>query len=265
MIAPAGLDDAAREDYARAGLMVFTDTPCALAAIGAYLQPPPQPFASATLKAFPDVAGSGALGEAASLALLSGMGIAVVEAVPCTNANDAVSAASTIGYPVVLKGVVEGVAHKSDLGLVHLNLGDETAVRAAYTALGGSVLVQPMLTSKLEIIVGITCHRDTGPMLIAGLGGIYAEAIDDVEIWVLPAGRELIEQKLRASTVGRILASPRWQGPDVLPDLIDNLLALQNLALAAGDRLQAVDVNPLLVSDRGLIAVDALIVLSGGE
>jgi len=117
----------------------------------------------------------------------------------------------------------------------------------------------------LEIIAGITRASDTGPMLLAGLGGIYAEAIGDVAIWSLPTPRAEIERKLRASTLGRILASPRWQGPAALPDLVDTLMTLQKLALAGGERLQAVDVNPLLVCDRGIVAVDALVVLSGAE
>lgn len=263
LLLPGGLSDAAAELCKTHGITCFTETVACLEAAQAYLAPvaSTDPFAHpiATLK----LPGSGPLDEAASLALLARHGVPVVPAQVCRDADSAEHAARNIGFPVVIKGIAEGVAHKSDLGLVKLNVADTAAVRETYEALGcHAVLVQPMLKGELEVIVGYSHCNDAGGMLIAGLGGIHAEAIQDTVMWAVPATRHAVEATLSRSTIGRILSSSRWRHPQALPALVDALLGVQALAMAGTDRVVGIDVNPLLLGAHGAVAVDGLVVLS---
>ena len=161
----------------------------------------------------------------------------------------------------MLKAVVEGVAHKSDLGLVRTNLRDAAALRAAFIALAADrVIVQPMIPAALEAIAGISRSPGVGLVLLAGLGGIYAEALRDVCIWPVPVSRDAVEQKLARSSLGRVLGSSRWRHADASRAFVDLLCSLQGVAIALGDRLEAVDINPVMLGGSGAIAVDALVV-----
>ena len=156
------------------------------------------------------------LTEPESLRLLAGYGVPTVPMEECVSAADAVAAASRLGYPVVLKGVAEGVAHKSDLGLVYLGLDGPDAVAAAYAAVGWPrVVVQAMIRGEMEAIAGVTRADGVGLVMIAGLGGIYAEALRDAASFVLPVGRAFVEAGLDRVGLGRVLASPRWRYPVV--------------------------------------------------
>jgi hypothetical protein len=117
-----------------------------------------------------------------------------------------------------------------------------------------------MIKGDLEAIAGVTRAEGVGLVLLAGLGGIYAEAIRDVTMWPIPIDRETIERCLHASTLGRVLHSPRWKHPAAATSFVDLLLALQTLAVSLGDRLQAIDVNPVILGAQGAIAVDALVI-----
>jgi hypothetical protein len=179
----------------------------------------------------------------------------------CASATEAVLAAERFGYPVVLKGVAEGVAHKSDHGLVHVGLADAAAVTAAYSAAKcRNVVVQTMIRGDLEAIAGVTRAEGVGLVLIAGLGGIFAEALRDVVTLPIPSSRQAIEAAVIAGSLGRVLSSPRWKHTGSLQAFVDALMGLQSAALACGQRLQAIDVNPLIIGASGAIAVDALVV-----
>ena len=117
-----------------------------------------------------------------------------------------------------------------------------------------------MLKGELEAIVGMTRSADVGPLLVAGLGGVHAEAIGEVTMWSLPATRAEIETKLKAGALGRVVTGHRWRHAGTLPALVDALLAVQRLALAAGPAIAAIDVNPVLLGANGAVAVDGLVV-----
>jgi hypothetical protein len=99
-------------------------------------------------------------------------------------------------------------------------------------------------------------------MLVAGLGGIYAEALGDLTLWPIPAARADIERKLALGGLGRLLVSARWPWADTMAKIVDALCQLQDFALAVGERLEAVDVNPLKLTPDGPVAVDALVIIS---
>jgi len=96
--------------------------------------------------------------------------------------------------------------------------------------------------------------------MLAGLGGIYAEALQDIVMWSPPVDTAELEHKLSKSALGRLLTSSRWHSPQSLQALIKTLLRLQEFSAWAGDRIKAVDINPLILTTNGAIAVDALIV-----
>ena len=284
VVSPGGMPEAERQSYRENGIEVFTETDILLEAIGALMTAPADVAATSDIgapagAAVPEGAVSeGAarvsrsaasplpgrpLSEPESLRLLAGYGVRTVPTLECGSTADAVAAATRVGYPVVLKGVAEGVAHKSDLGLVHVGLRDPDAVVGAYAAVGCKrVIVQPQVRGELEAIAGVSRADGVGLVLIAGLGGIFAEALHDVVRFPLPISRGFVEAGLARSSLGRVLASPRWKYPAAGEAFVDLLMALQDAALALGDGLRAIDVNPVMLGGAGAIAVDALVLSS---
>jgi acyl-CoA synthetase (NDP forming) len=262
VVTPGGMPEAERESYRARGIDVFTDTDVLLEGIGALLTAPPDNGAETAMAAIGTPAlPARALSEPESLRLLAEFGVRIVPMLVCDSAADAVAAATRLGYPVVLKGVAEGVAHKSDLGLVHVGLRDPDAVAGAYAAVGcAQVVVQAMVKGELEAIAGVSRTDGVGLVLIAGIGGIFAEALHDVVTFPVPVSRGFIEAGLAKGLLGRVLASPRWKHAGATEAFVDLLEGLQAAAVALGDRLQAIDVNPVILGANGAIAVDALVV-----
>ncbi len=260
IVAPGGMPADERATYETPGMPVFTDTDILLEGIGAMMTALPAPVPDIVAAAGPPLPAR-ALTEPESLRLLAGFGVPVVATIACASVDEAVTAAAQSGYPVVLKGVAEGVAHKSDLGLVRVGLRDEAALRQAFADFGcAHVVVQAMVTGELEAIAGVSRAEGVGLVLLAGLGGIYAEALRDVATWPLPIDRAAIAAKLARSSLGRVLASPRWKHPHAMDAFVDLLVKLQDAALALGERLQAIDINPVILCASGAVAVDALVV-----
>ena len=260
IVSPGGMPAEERAIYENSGMPVFTDTDILLEAIGAMLAPAPSAMPVLDIPA-PPALPARQLTEPESLNLLAEFGIPTVATAECANLGAVLTSAARLGYPVVLKGVAEGVAHKSDLGLVRVNLRDVAALELAYADLGcDHVVVQSMVRGSVEAIAGVTRADGVGLVLIAGLGGVYAEALHDVTTWPLPVSREAITEKLATGSLGRVLRSPRWHHPDAEPAFIDLLMNLQRAALALGDWLQAIDINPVILGDAGATAVDALVI-----
>ena len=260
IVSPGGMPDEERESYESRGMHVFTEMDIVLEGIGALLTPPPSPSPAISKRDAPMLP-ERQLTEPESLALLQGFGVTTVPTVVCATEAEAIAAAGQIGYPVVLKGAADGIAHKSDHNLVHLGLGDANAVEWAFAAVGTpAVIVQSMVQGELEAIAGVTRADGAGLILLAGLGGIHAEAIREVTMWAIPVNREAVELKLQASALGRILYGPRWKHPAAAGALIDILMALQTAAVSLGSHLHAIDVNPVVLGANGATAVDALVI-----
>lgn len=266
MVAPGGIDDEYRALYDASGIPVLCDTDAAIQAAAALTRPLRVPAPEALPPPLPEGLGEirGICGERRSLELLGRLGVCVTPVRRCRSVAEAMAAAAELGWPVVVKADVGGVAHKTEQGHVRVNLHDAAAVAEAVEAMAPHpVLVQPMIRGALEAMIGVTRAEGLGPMMMAGLGGIHAEAIGDVAMWPVGAPREIVEQKLDATALGRILRSARWQHPAARDGLLAAIDAVGRLAAALGDRLEAIDVNPLILGDAGAIAVDALIVAEG--
>ncbi|MEW6078604.1 MAG: acetate--CoA ligase family protein [Thermodesulfobacteriota bacterium] len=211
-----------------------------------------------------------ALSEHDAKNILKRYGVPVVPETVATETDQAVAAAEAFGFPVVVKGLGATLMHKTEAGIVHLNLGDGTAVRdacrrivdAAGSALEG-FLVQPHVQGKREFVAGLFHDRVFGPVVMFGLGGIFTEALADITFRVAPlteidAG-EMIDE-IRAT---RLLGAFRGDAPADRRQLIDTLMGLSEIGQKEPD-IAEVDINPLIITPEGKIcAVDALIVKGG--
>ena len=260
IVSPGGMPETERDTYESRGMAVFTETDIVLEGIGALLTPPPLPVPSIDPPPAPAMP-MRALTEPESLDLLRGFGVPTVPMAVCAGVAESIAAAERLGWPVVLKGVAEGVAHKTERGLVHVGLRDAEAVTRAFAATGcATVVVQAMIQGELEAIAGVARSQGVGLVLLAGLGGIHAEALADTCVWPIPVGRDAIERTLRTGALGRVLRGARWKHAGAFPAFVDALLALQTAAVSLGDRLQAIDVNPVILGAHGAVAVDALVI-----
>ena len=211
------------------------------------------------------------LSEADSKRLLGTHGVPFPDERQVASAADAVAAAETIGFPVVLKLGGAGIAHKTERGLVRLSLADAAAVADAADALlaaatpdDGEVhlLVAPMLRGNRELIAGL--HRDPqfGMTVMLGVGGILAEAIADVAFRLVPITRldaaEMIDDLATQKLFGEVRGEPAVDREA----LVDVLLGLSRAA-EAEPSLASADLNPLIVVDGRPVAVDALVEVSG--
>jgi succinyl-CoA synthetase beta subunit len=186
------------------------------------------------------------------------------------SAAEAQLAAGDLGYPVVVKAVGAGIAHKSELGAVRLGLGDADAVGEAAQALrriGSGLLVERMVTDAVvELFAGVGRDPVFGLHLVVGAGGVMAELIADRHILMLPATPEDVGTALSALRASKLLDGYRGGPRGDRAAVVDAIMAIQRFALAHAADLIELDVNPLMVRSegRGAIAADALIRLSGG-
>ncbi|MEC6408619.1 acetate--CoA ligase family protein [Achromobacter xylosoxidans] len=220
----------------------------------------------------PDAAG-GFLSEAASLALLAGNGLAVIEHAVCHTADEAIAAWRRIGAPVALKACSAQLPHKSEHGLVALGLDDETALRAAFSHQAQTLgklnvrddawLVARMQRGLHECALGARVDPVLGPVVMIGSGGKYVEALRDVAVLMPPFDAAQVVEKLRGLRIGALLQGVRGDPPADVAALAQQAVALGNYALAAGPRLASVDINPVMVGavGQGAVAVDALVEL----
>lgn len=199
--------------------------------------------------------------------LLAAYGVPVVAEERAKTVEEAAAAATRVGYPVVLKGLGAQFAHKTELGLVVLNLKDEVALRnAAAGLLGrmqgqGELLVQQMISGKRELLVGMSRDPQFGATVTFGLGGIFAEVLADVALRLVPLAREDAEQMLDEIRAKALLGAVRGLPAVDREALIATLLALSRLAQERPD-IAAVDINPLVVEGSRPVAVDALVLFT---
>ena len=184
-----------------------------------------------------------------------------------SSAAEATAAANEMGYPVAMKVTAPELTHKSDIGGVRLNLRDEDEVAAAFHELAelncglraqGSrltVLIQQMVPAGQEVIVGVTRDAQFGPLLMFGSGGVEVEGLEDVAFVLAPANEMEARHLLEETWAGRKLAGYRGIPPTDEAATIAAILGLGRLA-ADYPQLTEIEINPLIVLERGAIAVD---------
>jgi acyl-CoA synthetase (NDP forming) len=206
--------------------------------------------------------------ELDGLALLGDYGIPVVPHRGVTTEDEAVAAASEIGYPVALKTAAPGVAHKSDLGGVLLGLPDEAAVRTGYRdlveRLGPEAVVAAMAPRGVELALGIVRDATFGPLVLVAAGGILVELLKDRRLGRPPLDEVRARRLVDGLKMRPILDGVRGMPPVDVGSLAHSIARLSILAADLGDLIAALDVNPVIVSSDGTLAVDALVVPAGG-
>lgn len=203
--------------------------------------------------------------------LLTRFGIPSAKSAITASLSEAERITESFNYPVVVKAQMP---HKTDKGLVRVNLNSKSAVRNAYREIKGKlkatpetankgILVQEMVKGGIEVIIGIKNDPVFGPAILLGMGGILAELIKDVSLRVCPISLSDTRDMMSEIKGFRLLKGFRGQGPYDIPALEDTLLKVSNLAYQLKDKLAELDINPLIVlpEGQGVRAVDALVVL----
>jgi len=217
------------------------------------------------------------LTEFESKKVLAAYGIPTVETHVATNSNDAVAIAQKLGYPVVLKLYSETITHKTDVGGVALNLKDNGAVENAYTAIQAAVsekvgvehfqgvTVQPMIhRDGYEIILGSSVDPQFGPVLLFGTGGELVEVFQDRALGFPPLNTTLARQMMQQTRIYKALQGVRGRkAVDMLA--LEALLVRFSQLIAEQPWIAECDINPLLVSPAGSMALDARIVVYGAN
>ena len=213
------------------------------------------------------------LTEAESKILLASYGIPTVTTAIAVTADDAADAANRIGYPVVLKLHSETLTHKTDVGGVQLNLADEAAVRQAFKTIEESVArlkgrehflgvtVQPMVRREgYELILGASVDAQFGPVLMFGSGGQLVEVYKDSAVGLPPLTSTLARLLMERTKIFTALGGVRGRKPVDLAAL-EELLVRFSYLVVEQPWIQEIDINPLLASPEGLLALDARVVL----
>ena len=204
------------------------------------------------------------LAELEGLAMLADYGVPVVEARAASTADDAVGAASTMGFPVVLKTAAPGVMHKSDRAGVRLGIGDADALREAYddiaNRLGPQVTVEAMAPDGVEVALGLVNDPTFGILVLVAAGGVLVELLHDRALAFPPLDEGAARRLIDRLQMRPLLDGVRGAAPADVGSLVQAVSRLSVLAWDLGGLLNALDVNPVIVSPQGCVAVDALVV-----
>jgi len=206
-------------------------------------------------------------------------GFEVPQEVLAHSAEAAVQAAAGMGYPVVMKIVSADIAHKTEVGGVALDLGDAEAVRAAHAHMLASVarlapqarvdgvLVAPMLRGGTELIAGVSRDPVFGPVIMVGMGGIYAELLRDVAVQPAPVDATQALQMIRSLRLFPLLDGARGQAPADIEAAALTVARLSEFACRHQDQVSEIDLNPILVRPRGqgVAILDALMLATPTE
>ena len=202
--------------------------------------------------------------------MLGACGIPVVEERLVADADEVARAAAALGFPVVLKGLPPGVVHKTERGLVRLGIGSATDATAQYADLqramdgSGKVLVQRQIRGDLELIVGLVRDPQFGPCVMLGFGGVMAEVLGEPVFAVAPLSEDDALRVIGRLKPQKLLDGFRGAVPVDRAALARVLVRVGDLGLAY-PRVREIDINPLIVTGGNPVAVDASVILDGGE
>ncbi len=210
------------------------------------------------------LAACAAFDEVDALDLLADFGLPVVARRRVEDPVAARTAANALGYPVVLKTAMPGIAHKSEVGGVRLDLVDGDAIDVAYAdlaeRLGPHVLVMPMAGDGIEVALGMKRDPQFGPLVIVACGGVLIELLAERACRLAPVNSVEAEAMIDELRLARLLAGYRGAPPRDRAALVATIVAFSQLVAALDERIVEIDLNPVIVGSRGCRIVDALIV-----
>lgn len=198
-------------------------------------------------------AGAAMLSPAATAELLGAYGFQCAQAASATALAEATEASARLGFPVILKAIVPGVAHRSDAGLVSRRIADAGELASEYDRIIANarsqsaapihVSVDKYIAHDLEMILGVKYDATFGPVLLCGLGGIFTEVLKDFALRLAPLTKNDAAEMLSSLKAYAVLKKT----PGSLEMLGDSLLRLSDLAMELNGKIQAVDINPIVL------------------
>jgi acyl-CoA synthetase (NDP forming) len=213
----------------------------------------------------------GEWGERQVSEFLAANGVPVVPRLIVTSANEAAAAAEQTGFPVALKVSATGLAHKTEAGGVVLGVGTADAAARAYdqivTAVSAAspdtpiegVLVSPMRTEGTDLLVGIVRDETWGLTLVVGLGGIWVEVLQDSAVRALPVTALQVREMLTELKSFQLLTGARGTEPVDLDELSRVIARIAAIAVALGDDVAELEINPLRAAGSRVEVLDALV------
>ncbi len=203
-----------------------------------------------------------------ALDVLAAYGIPIADYQVIQSKNEIKKALDKLEGPVALKVISPKISHKSDAGGVLLNLSQPSQVEEAYEKMkkldqqnSSGVLVQKMIRDGREVILGAKRDPSFGPVVLFGLGGIYVEILKETSLRVAPINRSEAEEMISELKAANILKGVRGEEPSDISALVENLLRVSQLMVDFPE-IEGIDINPVMVLQKGAVAVDARIVLS---
>lgn len=264
------------ERFAAKGLPVFQTEAEAVAALAQWTEARDR-SAAAVRRPLEDCAQPAAtayeseiLDEVASLAVLAGAGVPVVDHELCRDAAAAVAAWKRIGGPVAVKGCTRLVTHKSDAGLVALGLRSEVEVLDAWSRISGAlaavdpdpegVVVARMVSGRRELMIGGRIDPVFGAVVVIGDGGSYVEVLPDFQVLLAPVHPDDVRRALARLRIAPLAAGVRGEPPWDVESFVHTVVAAAGLLAGSSDVVE-LDINPVLVGEvgEGCIAVDAMV------
>jgi succinyl-CoA synthetase beta subunit len=206
------------------------------------------------------------LSEYESRLVIESVGVFVAAAALTKNKEEAIQEAEKMGYPVVMKGCSAELSHKTEAGMVALNITNSDEVAQVFDELTGKaknldgVLVEKMVRGSREFVIGLSRDSSFGPCVMFGLGGIFTEALKDVTFRVAPLTREDALEMIDEIKTKKLLGEFRGSPAVDREALAKALIGVGDLGIKY-DSIAEIDINPLIICGDKPVAVDALVVL----
>ena len=206
------------------------------------------------------------LSEYESRLVIESAGVLVAAAALAKTKEEAILEAEKMGYPVVMKGCSAELSHKTEAGMVALNICSSEEVARVFDELNGKmknldgVLVEKMVRGSREFVIGLSHDQSFGPCVMFGLGGIFTEALKDVTFRVAPLSKEDALEMIDEIKTKKLLGEFRGSPAVDREALAKALVGVGDLGMKY-DSIAEIDINPLIISGNKAVAVDALVVL----
>ncbi|MBW2033730.1 MAG: acetate--CoA ligase family protein [Deltaproteobacteria bacterium] len=211
--------------------------------------------------------GKTTLSEYESKQVLAAYQIPVTREILVNDVKDLMNATQEIGYPLVLKGCSAEITHKTEKGLIKVDIRNDDDATVAFKEImanmngnENAVLVQEMVKGQRELVIGLTRDAQFGPCVMFGLGGIFTEILKDISFRVAPLEKRDALEMMHDIKGHRILEAVRGMEAADLDALADILIKVGQIGLE-NEKVKEIDINPVLISGSKPVAVDALVVL----
>lgn len=211
--------------------------------------------------------GRSVLSEYEAKQVLAAYGIPVTREYLVENRADVEKAAREIGYPLVMKGCSSEIAHKTEKGLIHVDIRSNAEalkvfdeIKAGLNVFRCSVLIQEMVKGRRELVMGLTRDDQFGPCVMFGLGGIFTEILKDISFRKAPLEKNDAVEMMQEIRGHKILDAFRGMEAVDVESLADMLIRLGQIGLEV-EQVREIDLNPVIISRGKPVVADALMIL----